>query len=315
MLAAIVTVAFFLFTLLAVFAAILLATLAAGRMAKPLSLAAAADGLNIFKQESVSSISAFARLLRGFDFINILRQRMEQAGLDWSPGRVVSMMLLCGLVTFVLGNAIEWLPLLAVLSLTVLAALGPYLYIVRRRNRRLRQFESLFPDCLDSLCRSLRAGHPFAAGMELLASDAPPVIAREIRCTLDEWRLGSHWDKALDNLAERIPLTEVAVFGAAVKLQMRTGGRLGEVLTKLAETMREAGAVQGEVRALAAHGRMTGAILTILPVGIAVMTFVVNPHQLRILIDYPWGKDLITIAIACVVLAHFVIRRIVDVKL
>ena len=83
----------------------------------------------------------------------------------------------------------------------------------------------------------------------------------------------------------------------------------------LAENMREAISIQGEVRALSAHGKLTGLILTILPIGIAGMMLIVSPQYMVVLVTHPWGGDLIAAAIACLVAAHFIIRRLVDIKL
>ena len=105
------------------------------------------------------------------------------------------------------------------------------------------------------------------------------------------------------------------MFAAAVQLQNRSGGKLNEVLSGLAENMREAVALKGEVRALAAHGKLTGAVLTVLPIVIAIVMTMVNPSYLLILIHHPDGKYLIGAAIGCLVLAHFVIRRVVDIKI
>jgi tight adherence protein B len=112
-----------------------------------------------------------------------------------------------------------------------------------------------------------------------------------------------------------MPLLEVSMFVSAVQLQNRTGGKLNEVLAKLAENMRESVALKGEVRALAAHGKLTGAVLTVLPIAIAVVMLVVNPSYLAILVNHPDGKYLIAAAVGCLVVAHFLIRRIVDIKI
>jgi len=85
-------------------------------------------------------------------------------------------------------------------------------------------------------------------------------------------------------------------------------------MASLAENMRESQSLRGEVRALAAHGKLTGAILTVLPIGIATIMMFVSPDYMMILWHHPWGKNLIAIAIGCLVLAHFVIRKIVDIQ-
>src|SRR5260370_1934499 len=110
-------------------------------------------------------------------------------------------------------------------------------------------------------------------------------------------------------------LVNVRLFVAAVKLQSRPGGRLSDVLSGLAEQMREGIAVEGEVRALAAHGRVTGAVLTCLPIGIAVLMQMVNPGYLDILIETPTGKEMVVVCLVALLAAHLVIRKIVDVRL
>ena len=115
---------------------------------------------------------------------------------------------------------------------------------------------------------------------------------------------------AMDNLAARVPVPEIHLFVAAVQLQSRTGGRLHEVLSRLAETMRESYALKSEIRSIAAHGRLTGALLTFLPIAIAAMMLWVNPAHMLILWTHPAGKDFIFGAFFCLCLAHVDIRKL-----
>jgi tight adherence protein B len=269
----------------------------------------------VLKDESLSSISLWAKLLERSDFVKIMRRHLEQADLGWSVGRVTMLMLLAGSVALAIAMREDRIPGIVAVLIAILVGSLPYLYIVRRRAKRFRQFEENFPDALDSLARALRAGHPFAAGMEIVSQECEAPVSTELRRAAAEANLGTSWEQALGNLSERMPLLEVSMFAAAVQMQTRTGGKLNEVLAKLAENMREATSLKGEVRALAAHGKMTGAVLTILPLVIAGMMMVVNPSYLTILVYHPYGKYLISGAIICLVLAHVVIRRIVDIKI
>ena len=106
--------------------------------------------------------------------------------------------------------------------------------------------------------------------------------------------------------------SEHVIFGGPVA--SRTGGKLNEVLTSLSETMRESTALKGEVRGLAAHGKLTGMVLTMLPLIIAAIMTVVNLGYLAVLVHFPSGKYLIAAAIACLIAGHFVIRRLVDIR-
>lgn len=269
----------------------------------------------VLKDESLSSISIWAKLLERSDLIKIMRRHLQQADLSWSVGRITMLMLLSGSIALAIAMQVDWIPGIVAVLLAVLVGSLPYLYIVRRRAKRFRRFEENFPDALDSLARALRAGHPFAAGMEIVAQECEAPVSTELRKASAEANLGSSWEQALANLSDRIPLLEVSMFASAVQMQSRTGGKLNEVLAKLAENMREATSLRGEVRALAAYGKMTGAVLTVLPLVIAGMMMIVNPSYLTILIYNPYGKYLISGAIICLVLAHVVIRRIVDIKI
>ena len=269
----------------------------------------------VLKDESLSSISIWAKLLERSDLIHIMRRHLQQADLSWSVGRVTMLMLLAGSIALAIAMREDRIPGIVAVVIAVLVGSLPYLYIVRRRAKRFRRFEENFPDALDSLARALRAGHPFAAGMDIVAQECEAPVSIELRKAAAEANLGSSWDTALANLSDRIPLLEVNMFAAAVQMQTRTGGKLNEVLAKLAENMREATSLRGEVRALAAYGKMTGAVLTVLPLVIAGMMMIVNPSYLTILVYNPYGKYLISGAIICLVLAHVVIRRIVDIKI
>jgi tight adherence protein B len=269
----------------------------------------------LLKDDSLSTISPWARLLEKSDFVRIMHSHLLQAGLTWSVGRVTLLMLLASSVALGFAMQFDWIPGWVDLLIAVAVAALPYLYILHCRARRFRQFEENFPDALDSLARSLRAGHPFPAAMDILAEECEQPVAAEMHQTAIEGNLGTSWEQALSNLTERVPLIEVSMFASAVQLQNRTGGKLNEVLGTLAENMRESVALKGEVRSLAAHGKLTGAVLTVLPIVIAAIMAVVNPSYLAVLIHHPYGKLLITAAVVCLVAARFVIRRIVDIKI
>lgn len=273
------------------------------------------ESSDLLKTDSLSTISFWDKLLARVDYVEIMRIRLAEAGLSWSVGRLTLLMLLVGSFAFgVLAN-LDRVSTWAAAVGGVLVSVLPYVYVLRLRDRRFRRFEDQFPDALDSLARALRAGHPLAAGLQLVASESPAPLAGEWRITAEERALGLPWDQALDNLARRMPLVEVATFVAAVKLQNRTGGKLNEVLGRLAETVREAAALKGEVRAISAHGKLTGLVLTVLPIGIAGVMAMVNPEYLSILWTRPAGQLMTAGAVVCLLLAHFVIRKMVDIRL
>jgi tight adherence protein B len=269
---------------------------------------------DLFRDDALSTISAWASILKRFDFAGLLRRRLEEAGLNWSPGRLTLLMLLCGAVSMAILARLSWVPLWAALLAGAAITAFPYTMVLRLRARRFLRFQENFPDALDSLARAMRAGHALTTAMDLVANEAEEPVAGELRRTVAEVSLGVSWDRALAHFAERMPVADVTLFAAAVQLQVRSGGKLGDALGKLSEDMRETVALRGEVNAVAAHGKLTGAILTAMPFAIALMMMVVNPSYMATLFHYRWGKDLIWAALTFLVLGHLVIRRIVTVK-
>jgi tight adherence protein B len=271
-----------------------------------------AEESGLFRTERLSDLEFWDAVLARFDFIEILKTRIAQADLNWSVGRVTLAMLFCGLIAFLI--LAKFVTMFAAIAGGILIAMIPYSIILHKRNKRFQKFRENFPDVLDSLARALRAGYPLSASMDMIAAETVPPVSVEMRKTAAEANLGMGWPRALDNLGRRIPVLEVNLFIAAVQLHARTGGKLSEVLGGLAENMREAISLQGEIRSLAAHGKLTGLILTILPIAIAIMMMIVSPGYMEVLFHHPWGKNLITAAVVMLVLAHFVIRKIVDIK-
>ena len=272
------------------------------------------DSTRLLKENNLSTITFWNKLLARVDYVAIMKQRLAEAGLKWTVGRLTLLMLLLGALAY--GALSSWMgaPWWLAVGSAAAASAAPYLWVLRRRRKRLLAFEAQFPDALDSLARALRAGQPLAGAMRVVASEAPRPVAEELAATAEEREFGSSWEETLEHLAERVPVSEVSIFAASVKLQHRTGGDLTEVLARLSESLREAAALRGEVRAIAAHGRMTGLVLTLLPVCIAAVMAVVNPSYMVLLWLRPAGRAMVAGALACLVVAHFVIKKMVDIR-
>lgn len=270
---------------------------------------------SLLRDEALSTIGFWGGLLERITATQNLQAHIAEAGMRWSVGRTTAMMLLAAASFWAFLATFTFIPGYVTLIGGLAAGATPYLMIMRRRRLRLNKIEEQFPEALESLARSLRAGNPIGTGLEMLARECKAPLSQEMRKVADERALGLSLDQVMDNFASRVPVAEIHLFVAAVQLQSRTGGRLHEVLSRLAETMREAYALKSEIRSIAAHGRMTGAILTFMPVGIAAMMMWVNPSHMLTLWFHPIGKDLIFAAIVCLVLAHLVIRKLVDIRI
>lgn len=269
----------------------------------------------VLKGEDLSTITVWAKLLERFSHVEELRAMIAEANLRWSVGRVTLMMLLGGTATAAFLWQIDLIPLLPSTLIVGFVVAAPYLYIRRLRRKRFETFAAQFPEALDSMTRALKAGYPLSTAIELLALEQPEPLSAEMRRTREEWNLGVGWDQALDNLADRIPVPEVRLFVAAVKMQNRVGGRLNDVLGRLGETMRDNTALEAEVRAVSAHSRVTGMVLTVVPIAIGLVMFAVNPEYMSIMLRRAEGRTMLGAAALANIAAHFVIKRIAQVRM
>ncbi len=268
----------------------------------------------LLRREVTSNVEFYGRLLERFEFTEMMRQHLAQANLRWSVGRLTAMMLLAAVLVLNILLRIPVVPLYVTVPAVAAAGFLPYGYVLGKRRRRLTRFEEQFPEALDFLARAMRAGHAFSVSLEMLAAESLDPLSTEFRQTFEEQNLGLPLEIALQNLARRVPLLDVRFFVSAVLLQTRTGGNLSEILDKLAYVIRERFKLKGQVRAYSAHGRLTGKVLTVMPVVVVILMMLVNPDYMTVLVKNPYGRHLIGGAIVMQVLAYVFIRKIVDIK-
>ena len=195
--------------------------------------------------------------------------------------------------------------------IALVAAALPFLHLRRKRNARLRRFEELFPDSLEFVARSMRAGHAFSVSLEMIHREFQEPLSSEFRRTFEEHNLGLPLDIALQKLGKRVPSLDVHFFVSAVMLQKRTGGNLAEILDKLAVVIRERFKLRGKIRAISAHGKMTGTALTCIPLGVAVMMFITNPDYIKFFFIDEVGNYMLAGAVVLQLIGYGAIRNII----
>jgi tight adherence protein B len=260
--------------------------------------------------------ASLAALLGRFNFGRKMDAHIQQAGLNTTLNTLLIQMLALTMIGALVGARF---PLLISRTASILVGacvfgLTPYLYVMHVRRKRLTAFEEQFPEALDFVARAMRAGHAFAISLEMLADESQAPLGPEVRKVFNEQNLGLPVETALKNLALRMPLLDVKFFVSAVLLQRETGGNLAEVLTKLAYIIRERFKLMGQVKAASAHGRITGAVLTIMPIALMLGLLAVAPGYLQSMAQDPDGRYIIVGAVAGLVVGHFTIRRIVNIK-
>ena len=196
------------------------------------------------------------------------------------------------------------------------AAFGalPLLYVLRKKSKRLWAFEEQFPESLEFVSRSMRAGHGFAVSLEMIHKEFQEPLSSEFRRAFEEHNLGLPLDVALEKLAKRVPILDVSFFVSAVLLQKRTGGNLAEILDKLAYVIRERVKLRGRIRAISAHGRMTGTALSLIPMAVAGLMCLVNPPYIEFFITDEIGQIMMVSSLALQVVGYLIIKKIVIIE-
>jgi len=239
---------------------------------------------------------------------------MEQAGLNWPPARVVNL----SIMTFGSALSFGWLflpiPKLVTLVVALVAAAAPWLYVIRKRKARLHKFEELFPETLEFVSRSMRAGHAFSVSLEMIHREFPEPISSEFRRTFEEHNLGLPIEVALQKLAKRVPSLDVHFFVSAVLLQKRTGGNLAEILDKLAYVIRERFKLRGRIRAVSAHGKMTATALSLIPVAVAILMFYTNPEYVKFFFTDDVGQIMLGSAVVLQLIGYGIMQKIVKIE-
>lgn len=239
---------------------------------------------------------------------------LEQAGLRWSPARLVHLSIMAYAAGFIFGWVVLPFPTALDLLVGLVTAPAPFLYVLYQRKSRLKKFEAIFPETLEFISRSMRAGHAFSVSLEMIYREFAEPVSGEFRRTFEEHNLGLPIEVALQGLSKRVPSLDVHFFVSAVLLQKRTGGNLAEILDKLAYVIRERFKLRGRIRAVSAHGRMTATSLSCIPIAVAILMFYTNPDYVKFFFKDDVGNIMLGAGVFLQIVGYLVMKKIVNIE-
>ena len=270
------------------------------------------EEVSILKSRMLSQTPAVERLLLQAPRIQHLDRLLEQSGLTWSVAELLGLMLVSAVAGAAVALYFGMTFFLALIAAAIAGAL-PVAYVFRARGKRMVKIETSLPDALDLIGRALRAGHAFPTAVKMVSDELNDPIGGEFRTLFDEVNYGVSMHTALLNLAARIPVTDLRYFVIAVLIQRETGGNLAELLDNIAAIIRARLKLFGQIRVLSAEGRLSAWILTLLPIGVALMMNVVNPGYIGVLWKDPMGLRLVGGAVLLMIFGIFWMWRIVKI--
>lgn len=267
----------------------------------------------LLRRSNVAATTRTERLIARIPGLRDARLRLQRAGLSW-PVQTYLLLAAGSAVAFGLGWFTITGSAVVAIAVAVLGALLPDLFIYRRRLKRLRLFEEQFPEAIDLLGRAIRAGHPLASAIRMVAEETAEPVAGEFRQVFEEQRFGLPFEDALLGLSDRNTLVDVRIFVTAVLIQREAGGNLAEILDKIAQTVRARFTIFRQLRVYTAQGRMSGFVLALLPIVVAGAIWFLQPDYMQMLITDPLGQTLIVMAIALQLIGYVWITRIVNIR-
>jgi tight adherence protein B len=265
----------------------------------------------LLKATNAGKFDWLDEILEPYPFAQRLRKRILQAG----SSTTVATLILTSLGLFIAGYAIAWLfASMILIDVPAGVALGmlPYGVLSFRKARRIGAFNAVLAESIDMLARALRAGHSVAGAMEMLAANAQEPAASEFGEIFKQQNLGLPMRDALMQLLDRVPSADLRVLVTAILVQRDTGGNLAEILDRTVFVIRERLRIQGEIQVQTAQGRLTGWILSALPVVMLVLLNLLNPGYSSIMLSDPFGRKLIYASVGMLAVGTLIIRRIVN---
>lgn len=257
------------------------------------------------------------RLLTGFadriPWLWDLEHLLIQSGLSWTLEQFVARTggaaVIAGILALLAFDS-WW----AAVAAFVLAGITPYLYVRRKRKKRIQRLEMQLPDAIDLIARAVRAGHPLSAGLGMAADEAQEPLASEFRITFEEQKFGLPFEEALLGLGDRVDIVDARILITAILVQREVGGNLSEILETIAETMRARFDLRRQVRVYTAQGRMSGYTLAALPIIVGLVITIINPDYMTSLFHESVGRAMLVGAGALQLMGFIWIRKIVDVR-
>ncbi|MDH7568848.1 MAG: type II secretion system F family protein [Armatimonadota bacterium] len=197
------------------------------------------------------------------------------------------------------------------LAVTLAAGFGPFYYLHIAQRMRLAKLDMQVADALLLISNSLRAGASFMDAMDVASREMPPPISEEFARTLGDVSLGVPVEEAFQRMCDRSRSEDLDLAVTAFKIQREVGGELAVILDNIGETIRDRARLRQEIRTLSAQGKLSGAILCALPVGLVLLLHLMYSDYIRVLVSEPQGRVMVFVALTMQALGVLLVSRIV----
>lgn len=240
-------------------------------------------------------------------------ERLQSAGLpikaeEFQAFRIFSVLIAGGLF-YIFSHRVFLLEIGLVIGWAL-----PSLWLKQKQAKRIKQFNDSLPGMISSVSGSLRAGFSFPQALKMAEEESLSPMKDELQVVLKAMQYGTSVEEALVDWKNRMPAEELALLVEAILIQRQVGGNLAFLLDKISDTIRERKKLENEVKTLTAQGRLSGIIISLLPVILGVLIFVMNPDYISTLFTHTIGQVMLVMALIGEVIGYFLIRKITRIE-
>lgn len=268
--------------------------------------------LDISLENIEYKIQAMGVFLRDFKFTKTIKDMIKAADVELYIDTFIFSSLLCALPFLIF----LFTPFKPMVLGAIPAFFIPTFYLKHLINQRYVDFTKQFPDALNLMASSLRAGHPLVAAISMVAEEMPKPISTVFGTTTRDISLGIDTKDAFFSMSRVMPKSmDLRFFITAVLIQKEVGGNLAELLDSLSVTIRERFKLLGQLRVLTAQTKLSGAIIGFVPPLVLGAIFFMNPEYIKPLFNTTQGQIALATAIGMSIAGAILIKKISDIEM
>jgi tight adherence protein B len=265
----------------------------------------------------LTSLGGVVANLTPAGLVNYLQERLERADILLRANEFAALIFLAACFGCLFG-LVGYRNRGACVVFTIVGGLIPFVWLKLAAWRRLNLFNGQMLDTLLLLSNAIKAGYSLLQAMEMIARESPPPMGKEFQRVVRETSLGVTVEDALVNMKNRVPSDDLDLMVTVVLIQRQIGGNLSEILDKIAHVIRERARIMGQISTLTAQGRISGAVIGGMPIGLGFIISLINPGYINTLFTYDDNgiKGWYLIAVGCVfeAVGFFFIWKIIDIE-
>lgn len=268
--------------------------------------------LDLSKQFIEYKIQALGKLLKDYKVTKQIREMIQLADVNWHVDTFIFFSFICAIPCF----AFLFTPFKLMSLFSIGTFFIPTMYLKYVINKRFLDFSKQFPDALNLMASSLRAGHPLFSAMDIVTGEMPKPISDVFETAKRDISLGVDTKDAFYSMMKVMPQSiDLRFFITAVLIQKEVGGNLAELLDSLSNTIRERFKLLGQLRVQTAQTRLSGMIVGIVPVAVLLLVFFLNPEYIKPLFNTRDGQLAFYSAIFLSVTGFILIKKISDIEM